>query len=314
MARGSTLREIHSHMVSVVLLGAGASFGSGEVAPCTPPLGNGVDGLFSRLETTGGEASRLPDHLKSMFRLDFEKGMSAYYEYSDGNIMRFQRELAAYLAQFTPGPTNAYVRLIKTLGVRRVIYSSLNYDLLFELAAAVLGLSTSYGSNLPACGVRLLKLHGSCNFWPDIPVGMIQRSTFFSRGGRADVQAPIRPLNQGETIHRCANDDSLAPAIAMYAEGKAVKVSPDYVKNQQVQWHSAIAAAKRVCVVGVRVHAADTHVWGALARTEALVTYFGRPSDKPAFLEWKAINAKKRAFFMEADFAECIGVMKSRFG
>jgi len=95
-------------MVSVVLLGAGASFGSGDVTPHTPPLGNGVDGLFSRLEAAGGLASRLPDTLKASFRLSFEKGMSECYEYLDGNIMTFQRELAAYLAQFEPGPDNTY--------------------------------------------------------------------------------------------------------------------------------------------------------------------------------------------------------------
>ena len=138
---------------------------------------------------------------------------------------------------------------------------------------------------------------------------MIKSSTF-SRSGRADVQAPIRPLNQEETLHRCINEDSLAPAIAMYAEGKAVKISPDYVENQQAQWQSAVAAAKRVCVVGVRVHAADAHVWGTLAKSKAWVTYFGRPSDKPDFLQWKTTNAKKHAYFIEATFSDCIGIIK----
>ena len=298
-------------MVSVVLLGAGASYGSGDVSPHTPPLGNGVDGLFARLDAVGGVAAHLPDSLKSTFRTDFEKGMSEYYEYSGGNIMTFQRELAAYLAQFQPGPTNTYRRLIKALGAQRVIYSSLNYDLLFELSAAEIGLNTIYGLNGAPSGIRLLKLHGSCNFWPDTPIEMFKGVTF-ARNSRADVQAPIRPLNHAETLYRCAHDDSLAPAIAMYTEGKAVKVSPDYVEAQQSQWQSAVATATRVFVSGVRVHTSDGHVWESLTKAKASVTYFGFPADRPAFLEWKAGSAKKNAFFIEADFAECVNIIASR--
>jgi hypothetical protein len=269
-------------MTCVVLLGAGASFGSLDVTPHTPPLGNGGNGLFSRLDAAGGLASGLPEELKATFRANFEKGMSEYYEYSNGTIMGFQRELAGYLAQFKPGPTNTYISLIRALGIKRVIYSSLNYDLLFELSAAALGLSTTYSAESRDNHARLLKLHGSCNFWPDIPIGMISGLTV-SRSGRADVQAPIRPLNQEQTIYRCANDDSLAPAIAMYAEGKAVKVSPDYVEAQQAQWQSVVSKAKHIFVVGVRVHNIDEHIWAPLVSTKASVTYFGRPPDKPEF-------------------------------
>jgi hypothetical protein len=239
--------------------------------------------------------------------------MAEYYEYADGNIMAFQRQLAAYLAQFRPSGDNVYRRLIKTLGTRRVIYSSLNYDLLFELSAAQLGLNCCYGMQGSVTEPRLLKLHGSCNFWPDIPLGMITGSTF-SRSGRADVQAPVRPLNQEETLHRCQHDDSLAPAIAMYAEGKAVKVSPDYVDDQQSQWKAAAMSAKRIFVVGVRVHAADDHIWGTLAKTRASVTYFGRSPDMPDYLAWKAASAKKNAFFIQETFSECVNTIKTRIG
>jgi len=92
-----------------------------------------------------------------------------------------------------------------------------------------------------------------------------------SRNGRADVQAPIRHLDRDETLYRCANDDSFAPAIAMYAEGKAVKISPDYVEAQQSQWQSAVASASRVFISGARVNMADTHVWDSLAKTKAPV-------------------------------------------
>lgn len=300
-------------MPALILLGAGASFGSGDVQPCCPPLGNGPDGLFARLEVAGGQAGSLPNDLRTLFRTDFEKGMARFYEFADGDIMRFQREMAAYLAAFSPGEANAYVRLIRTIGPRRAIYASLNYDLLFELAAASLGLNTFYSTDPPARGVRLLKLHGSSNFWPDIPMGMIRNSTF-RRSGRADIKAPIKPLNQEETLHRCRVEDSVAPALAMYAEGKAVKICPDYVERQQELWKAAVRSASRIFVVGVRVHNADVHVWGELARTQVPVTYFGREWDKEPYEQWAADNRKQNAYFIKASFKECIAFIGRQLG
>lgn len=300
-------------MPSLILLGAGASFGSGDVQPCCPPLGNGPDGLFARLEAAGGQAANLPDDLKALFRTDFEKGMAAFYEFAAGDIMRFQREMAEYLAAFSPGSENAYVRLIRTIGPRRAVYASLNYDLLFELAAASLRLNTHYGTEPAVGAVRLLKLHGSSNFWPDIPVGMIQNS-IFARSRRADIQAPIRPLNQQETLYRCRVEDSVAPAIAMYAEGKAVKISPDYVERQQALWTTTTHNASRIYVVGVRVHHADIHIWGQLAKTRAPVTYFGRKWDRAPYEQWGKDNRKQNVYFIEATFDECIAFIGRQLG
>ncbi|MFM0726581.1 hypothetical protein PQQ53_23220 [Paraburkholderia strydomiana] len=289
-------------MVRVVLLGAGASFGSEDATPHTPPLGGG---LFGALEASGGVAASLPDDLKAAFRANFEDGMARFYEHSGGNIMAFQRELAHYLAQFRPGPNNTYIRLLETLGIRRVVYCSLNYDILLELAAARLGFDTEYSVSPVARSVRILKLHGSCNFWPDIPVGMFRNSTF-SGSGRADIQARIKPLNQDQTIYRCLNEDSVAPAIAMYAKGKAVKVSPDYVEQHQAHWRTVLASARRAVVIGVRVVAEDTHIWDELGKTKAAVTYVGSQAAEPSFLEWKGKFSKNNAYFLESNFSDCI--------
>jgi len=295
-------------MVSLVILGAGASYGSVEASPHTPPLGND---LFNQLENEGGIASTIPDDLKEMFRNNFEVGMSAYYEYSDADIMRFQRELSYYLAKFTPGRKNTYIKLINQLGINRIVYSSLNYDLLFELSASVLGFNTIYGLEKQKGFVRLLKPHGSSNFWPDIPTGTFKGCTF-KRSGRADIQAPICPLNQGDTIEKCINEDSVAPAIAMYAEGKAVKVSPDYVEAQQEQWTNIANHAKRIFIVGVRVHQVDTHIWDTLGKSKSDLFYFGYKSSERDFMQWKGAYQKRNAYFIEADFDSSVDIIKKR--
>lgn len=296
-------------MVAVVLLGAGASYGSGDVAPSVPPLGNR---LFDELERAGGVAASLSDSLKSAFRENFELGMAEYCRHCDGDIMRFQRELAHYLAMFSPGPSNVYGQLIRELGVYRVIYCTLNYDLLFELSAARLGLSTTYGRERLSNHVRLLKPHGSCNFWPDLPIGMFRGCTF-SGNGRADIQANVRPLNQQQTIQRCLLEDSVAPAIAMYAEGKSVKVCPDYVEHQQAMWAESAAKAENAFIVGVRLNTADIHVWDVLAKSDVTITYFGIDEySKQAFDEWRASTRRRNAFFVMADFRGCISTIKTR--
>ena len=292
-------------MVALILLGAGASFGSADVAPHAPPLGNGPHGLFARLHEKGGLASLLPDELKSAFKSDFEKGMASYYEHADGNIMGFQRQLAEYLATFVPGSKNLYRQMIERVGTKRAVYSTLNYDLLLEQAAASLGLTSTYSSAPHANSIRLLKPHGSSNFWPDIPIGMFRNLTV-KRSGVADVVAPVRPLNREETLLRCKQDDSFAPAIAMYAEGKQVKVCPDYVSNQQAQWIEVVKQAKRIFISGVRVHPSDAHIWGALGGSKASIFYFGLGADKSEFSAWKDKSNRRMAYFVEADFSNAV--------
>lgn len=292
-------------MAVIVLLGAGASFGSKNALPHTPPLGNK---LFDDLVARGGIAARLPEYIQNIFKSNFEAGMLEYYKMSNGNIMAFQRELAHYLAEFSPLSDNVYIKLITTLNRSRVIYSSLNYDLLFEISAGHCNLNTYYTSKHHSDGVRLLKIHGSSNFWPDIPTGTFVGCTFIG-SGRADIQAPIRPLNQRQTIYKCLQEDSVAPAIAMFAPGKQVKISPDYVENQYGMWLNAVKKASKIFIVGVRVHEVDTHIWGELGKIQGSVHYFGFENDKREFAQWKQNSVKNNAFFHESDFENAVEII-----
>lgn len=293
-------------MTSILLLGAGASYGSGGATPHVPPLGNG---LFTDLVKKGGIASTLPPDIKDLFEENFEKGMAEYYNYSNGDIMRFQRELAHYLAGFQPTDSSVYLDLINELGAQRVIYSSLNYDLLFELSAARLGLFTCYSSEYQKGGIRLLKFHGSSNFWPDLSTGMLRGCTF-SGSGIADIQAPIKPLSQVETLEKCIKEDSVAPAIAMFAVGKKVKISPDYVNNQYEMWKTQVLKSSKIFVVGVRVHEVDEHIWGLPGKVKAKIFYFGFESDRTEFEKWKTNSGKKNAYFLDSDFKKSVKAIK----
>lgn len=295
-------------MGHMVLLGAGASFGNSSFTPNPelPPLG---DTLFIELDKLGRVASHFSDDLKDIFKENFETGMAEYFRRENGNIMSFQRELAGYLAKFTPSDDNNYIRLIRGLNNRRVIYSSLNYDLLFELSAAKLNLHTTYSNQYIAGHVRILKIHGSSNFWPNLNGAKIQGCRFYSTDSTSIV-APVELLNQEDTLNRLRLEDSVAPAIAMYAEGKAVKVSPNYVTNQLEMWNASINSSSKIFIIGVKVHPADEHIWQKIGESKADVFYFGFESDEQEFIKWKQASGKGNAYFMNSNFSNAVDIIK----
>ncbi|WP_293797016.1 hypothetical protein [uncultured Pantoea sp.] len=289
-------------MSNLVLLGAGASYGSGDVYPYPPPLGNK---LFERLEELGKSASRVPDAIKSKFKVNFEQGMLEYFEWAHRYTMDFQRELAAYLAQFSPGNKNNYQSLIRVFDNRQTVFCSLNYDLLFELSAQKLKFGTHYSNKPKPQHVRLLKIHGSSNFWPHLP--SVQFKNVKSWGSsEAEFVAPIKPLTQQQTLSKAMTEDSMAPAIAMYAEGKKVRVSPGYIEEQQRMWRESLDHSSKLFIIGVKVHEADAHIWDLIAKSKSYIYYFGLKDDKPSFDAWKKRHNQFKSKFINANFSQAI--------
>lgn len=293
-------------MKVVIVLGAGASHGSVDVIGGTPPLGAH---LFEALEQKeGSKAASLSPELKAKFKTDFETGMRDFFEESEGNVMAFQRELAQYLASFTPGPLNVYRLLLDAFRNIDTTYCSLNYDLLLEICAHQMGMMPGYGPVFPDGIVKILKIHGSSNFWPEIPTQFKNVQLYGSKN--ADVVANVSVLNQNKTLLRCISDDSFAPSMSMYAKGKRVLISPSFIDDQLKAWNRAANEADFIFIVGVKVHLVDEHVWKVISSSEATVAYFGFESDKPAFMDWLNESGKKDAFFHQADFKSAIGILR----
>jgi hypothetical protein len=125
-----------------------------------------------------------------------------------------------------------------------------------------------------------------------------------------DIQTDIKILSRDETLRKCETD-CISPAMCMYAIGKAVKVSPDFIRTQQAGWESSAASAASIFVIGVRVHMVDAHIWGVLARATANVYYFGvTETDREEFDNWKHEFKKENAFFLMATFSESIILIK----
>lgn len=306
-------------MSNLVLLGAGASYGSKDTFlysdpsdTTPPPLGND---LFDDLWLRGGEAKLIPSEIQELFKDNFEAGMAEYISHTNGDVMKFQRELALYLAEFSPGVHNSYKKLLKSLNHKRFIFSTLNYDLLFEQSAEALGYRYTYSIEKITGVIRLLKIHGSSNFWPSVPPSMFRGAKMTGVNSRF-LESKVIPLKQEDTIKRCIEDTGLSPAIAAYTEGKHISICSDYVKKQYTEWKESVFTSKKIFITGVKPNLNDTHIWGDALGSEkasADIFYYGFDSDIEPFNEWKDTYKKSNAYFIRSDFDNCIEhIMKNR--
>lgn len=286
-------------MSTVFLFGAGASAFSGPCIPKNPPLGSA---LFAELMRDGGIAATVSPALANQFK-DFEKGMAEFASQRPTDTTEFQRDMARYFARFEPLLGNFYTQLISHLiKVREsVVLATTNYELLIEIAIDQAGFLTSYAVPPSPDNFSVLKLHGSCNFLPDVPPDQF-RGVKFSLGpaAKAILDAGIRPANTREVIDFCDTQDSLAPALALYMKDKQVLFAPKFVEEQQRAWRESVKKADRIFVIGCRCNPSDSHIWFPLQKSKSHLWYVG-PDPKP-FDDWVRKVKRRHAHHLEKTF------------
>ncbi|WP_428312001.1 hypothetical protein [Hydrocarboniphaga sp.] len=303
-------------MSSLFLFGAGASFGSGPCQPTTPPLGSA---LFDELRNSGGVAARVSDDLAALFRCDFEAGMDRFWLEHNPWTSELLRDMARFFAVFEPEEGNLYMEVIAALGGTRkkAVFATTNYDLLIEHAIVRSGFLITYGG-LPVSpkNIPVLKIHGSCNFLPDMGTGGIKGISFdlsFAGAGAGILDAPIRAARSADEIqHFCATQDAIAPALAMYHSKKRVLYSSAFVKAQQDLFLASIKSASRIYLIGLRVHAIDEHIWQPLGQAKSPLFYVGR--EPVEFRNWAKDNSRKNAFVIAHSFAEALPIISLHHG
>lgn len=291
-------------MSAIILLGAGASYGSGPCAPSgPPPLGNQ---LYKELQLVSETARSFPESIQLAFDTHFETGMAQVREHLDELSGAFIRDMGAYFAPFEPLEGNAYHALVRAIiGSRRsVTVTSLNYDLLLEIAICKAGWKITYNATPPAKNISVLKIHGSCNFLPDIGRGMIRNMTI--KDCAVHVRAPVRvATNAKDILDFCAREDSLAPAMSLYTRGKPVLYCPEFVQQQQNIWNDILGKAANVYITGVQVNPEDTHIWRLLAKTKARLHYFDPfESALASFRDWANAVGRRGDRIQQCSFSE----------
>lgn len=285
----------------VVLFGAGASFGSGDVKPRVPPLGGQLFPVLKRLYTTWRS---IPHREAGLFARHFEEGMAAVITDYNMAVAPLMQELAMFFSIFRVGnfKDNRYASLLSSVtDPQNVLWSTLNYECLFEHAASLLGNGIDYFGEpaMAAKAVPLWKLHGSCNFRV---VGLeagrgVQFGTGVVFGGE------IEALDPSQVFPHYAGNTALYPAMALYAASKPISMSPRPILDAQARWARAVRASKVIVIVGVHPNPDDTHVWDPIADTSGEVFFVGA---EDAFIAWRdSHRGSAPTRFLAPTWSEC---------
>lgn len=262
------------------LYGAGASYGSGPCHPNRPPLGNGPAGLFAELSRRATFSEVLPPILAPKFITNFEEAMSEWLEdgfgYAPARALAVIREMALFFLELCPLDNNLYIRFADLIARTRadVALATLNYDLLLELALERVGFRVrslhDAASLLPtgAPGVPVLPIHGACNLVPS------ERQDVRYVGGMMTQDAvlydgPISRVSLAEAIERCRTEGCFPPALAFFTPNKRTIVGARAFQERVEQWHSLVAWAEQIVIVGVHVNPNDKHIWEVLGMAAA---------------------------------------------
>ena len=294
-------------MTYLFLFGAGASYGSGPCHPTQPPLGRD---LFRALRSEGGLAARLDQSFASKFEQDFETGMDYLRKKRSDLMTAFLLDMARFFAPFTPLPGNNYIKLLEVLGTARAqsVMVTLNYELLIEIAICLCGARVAYEWPATVAGnVSVLKIHGSCNFLPNLGRGSITGVTYLhgESASSANVNAPLDAVSTTqEILDFCNRNDSLAPAMALYSPTKQVFFGPKGIETIRCMWTQAAEAASQIFLIGVRVHPVDKHIWEPIGRSQAPLHYVG--FEVQEFQSWANANGRANAFALAKTFDEAV--------
>ncbi len=204
------------------------------------------------------------------------------------------QHMAMFFARYGPLITgrDAYSRLIVRLEregkLPTVLFSSINYDIIFDIAVSMAGKTISYfENNQPSSSnIILWKLHGSCNFLPGGGVTATRGVTFSGAG--VAIEAGIKAVSSGrEVVEYCSGDTAFYPAMAIYARDKPIQMSPSIIQLIQGYWTNAISRAPRVVIVGVKPNPSDHHIWKPLSDTLAKIFYVGTKGFEDWASRWR---------------------------
>jgi len=267
---------------TLFLFGAGASKGCGEIYPYSPPVGNEL--YLSLCNEYPESWGRIPSELDTIFLESFEMGMNALWINNTDLCYQLLKELGIFFSQFMPvrNSVNAYRKIVQKLISRNVAdvnLSTLNYDCLLDGEMTNAGLQINYLFS-PAGQCPLMKLHGSCNWFLDIP-GI---NSHVSIGSNVWFDASIISLNTAEKVlDRLRGDSPFYPVFSLFTYGKPNPLGNTFLTFLQEEWRKMVASAKQIAIIGVRPYPLDTHIWQPLSSTPANIYCIG---DNEAYEKW----------------------------
>lgn len=183
------------------------------------------------------------------------------------------------------------MKLLETLGkkLQHCTFATTNYDLLIEISANMLGLKYDYNNALLTknANLKILKLHGSPNIWPDLGSGSINNITWRDATFNRLHHGPVKVVSIQE-INRSCRKKHLGPVMAEYHQDKRTITGGNFTDNQIALWKEALKKASKCFIVGLRLNTADKHIWGPIESSKCNVYYYSPDENRiNEILDWK---------------------------
>lgn len=197
-------------------------------------------------------------------------------------VAGLMRNMAEYFVKFSPlDDSNLYVSFVKELKskIDEIVFSTLNYDLLFENALSKNQLSPTYFSEVQG-KVYFLKVHGSSNFIPPPnieveDIGFVGYGTFFNY--------ELCCGSVEDTLRFCNSNTALSPSMCLYTNLKRAQFGHEGIEKIQEIWREYVYTANKILIIGAKYNNMDTHIWESLSKTQANIGYIG---SKESYSTW----------------------------
>jgi hypothetical protein len=234
-----------------------------------PPLGNN---LFSALAKYSPNTwGNLPDKFRVKFDDNrFEKGVEEIYGVYPQMIVLLNR-MGRYFSIFRIDNLRPnlyhmlFQRFQQCFESHEFLISTINYECLIEMAACPFFPKITYWG--PSDGLRVLKLHGSCNFHA--------RKFYVSPHmkfilGTSKINTPLQAVPIQDVILRL-KENQMLPAMSLYASSKKNIVGEATITKIQAEFHEAVKLAELVVIIGANPYPDDHHIWDHVRETQAKV-------------------------------------------
>jgi len=301
---------------SLILFGAGASFGSGEVVPKPPPMAGNLLSALSRLHPNAW--GKLSKELQSSLSEDFEAGMVAIGDHHPHALPPLQRTMASFFFNFRPGGNNLYRKLAQKIKKYRWsgALATLNYERLLELSFLEEGLSPYCGTP-PAKADHPLELclpHGCCHIFCESVRGVAGAVSF--SGQHVTTRGTVSVIGDYAEFTRRIQEDAFPPVMSYFNPTKSTTSCANFIEEQRARYNALVSGAEVIVIVGVKVRPHDRHLWDALATASGNLVYCSGTAGATEFEAWaNQVRGERpsmvlRKYFVEgfAEICEVVGL------
>jgi hypothetical protein len=161
-------------------------------------------------------------------------------------------------------------------------------------------MNVDYSCPASGSGVRVLKPHGSCNFYSvDLTKWRSQLTTAASSlecdfDASDPAMASLMTKSKFSDIH-----GAYFPIISLCTPPKNTILAPAKIQRIRNEWAERVAEASRIVVIGVKPNPLDDHVWDPiLSNRSPNAFYIGSRSDLGS---WPEVNCRMQ--FVNETFA-----------